>query len=140
MEMNIELTMKMKPAIAALSALAHESRLTIFRALVQAGAAGLPAGKISEMLQIAPSSLSFHLKELAHADLVTATQQGRFVIYVANYPTMNGLLAYLTESCCEGVPCAPENLECTTCDVDSTSAIHSTVNHLIEKDDLSVTH
>lgn len=98
-------TMKMKPAIAALSALAHESRLTIFRALMQAGAKGLPAGKISEMLQIAPSSLSFHLKELAHADLVTATQQGRFVIYVANYLTMNSLLTYLTENCCAGVPC-----------------------------------
>ncbi len=123
MEMNIELTMKMTPAITALSALAHESRLTIFRALVQAGAGGMPAGKISEMLQIAPSSLSFHLKELAHADLVTATQQGRFVIYVANYPTMNSLLAYLTENCCEGVPCVTENLECSACDVSSESAI-----------------
>ena len=109
--------MTMKTAIAALSALAHESRLTIFRALIQAGAAGLPAGKISEMLQIPPSSLSFHLKELAHADLVTATQQGRFVIYVANYPTMNGLLAYLTENCCEGVPCTPDPLGCAACGV-----------------------
>ena len=97
--------MNIKPALAALSALAHESRLMIFRILVQAGETGLPAGKISEMLEIAPSSLSFHLKELAHADLVTATQQGRFVIYAANYSTMNHLLAYLTESCCGGVPC-----------------------------------
>ena len=128
MEMNIKPTMKMKPAIAALSALAHESRLTIFRALVQAGAAGMPAGKISEMLQIAPSSLSFHLKELAHADLVTATQQGRFVIYVANYPTMNSLLAYLTENCCEGVPCVTENLECSACDVSPENAIKSPVS------------
>lgn len=111
----IALIMKMKPAIAALSALAHESRLTIFRALVQAGEAGLPAGKISEMLQIAPSSLSFHLKELAHADLVTATQQGRFVIYVANYPTMNSLLVYLTENCCEGVLCLPSTPTCSPC-------------------------
>jgi ArsR family transcriptional regulator len=125
MEMNIELTMNIKPAIAALSALAHESRLTIFRALVQAGAAGLPAGKISEMLQIPPSSLSFHLKELAHADLVTATQQGRFVIYKANYPTMNGLLTYLTENCCEGVPCTPAILECAACDIDRISAANS---------------
>lgn len=132
--------MNMKPAIAALSALAHESRLTIFRALVQAGEAGLPAGKISEMLQIAPSSLSFHLKELAHADLVIATQQGRFVIYVANYPTMNSLLAYLTENCCEGVPCTPEHLECTTCDVESVSEPNSTANVLTKKDDLSVIH
>lgn len=102
--------MNITPAITALSALAHASRLTIFRTLVQAGTAGLPAGKISEMLQIAPSSLSFHLKELAHAELVTATQQGRFVIYVANYSTMNGLLAYLTENCCAGISCTPEKL------------------------------
>lgn len=120
--------MNTKPAVAALSALAHESRLTIFRALVQAGGAGMPAGKISEMLQIAPSSLSFHLKELAHADLVTATQQGRFVIYVANYPTMNGLLAYLTENCCEGVACTPESLECSGCDVENLNAIKSPVS------------
>ncbi|MBC7750260.1 MAG: helix-turn-helix transcriptional regulator [Candidatus Saccharibacteria bacterium] len=113
--------MNMKPAIAALSALAHESRLTIFRALVQAGAAGLPAGKISEMLQIAPSSLSFHLKELTYADLVTSTQQGRFVIYAANYPTMNSLLGYLTENCCEGVPCTPELVECSACDVENAN-------------------
>ncbi len=110
----VNVSMNMKPAIAALSALAHESRLTIFRALVQAGEAGLPAGKIGEMLQIAPSSLSFHLKELANADLVTATQQGRFVIYVANYPTMNGLLAYLTENCCEGVACEVVTPTCTS--------------------------
>jgi len=97
--------MNIKPAVSALSALAHESRLAIFRTLVQAGETGLPAGKISDLLQIAPSSLSFHLKELAHADLVTATQQGRFVIYAANYSTMNGLLAYLTENCCEGESC-----------------------------------
>jgi len=134
MEINIKSTMNMKPAIAALSALAHESRLMIFRALVQAGKAGLPAGKISEMLQIAPSSLSFHLKELAYADLVTATQQGRFVIYVANYPTMNSLLTYLTENCCEGVPCVTENLECTNCDVDSSSALNPSVEVLIDKD------
>jgi ArsR family transcriptional regulator len=95
--------MEIKLAITALSALAHESRLTIFRVLVQAGQAGLSAGKISEMLQIAPSSLSFHLKELANSDLVTTSQQGRFVIYAAKYPTMNSLLAYLTENCCEGV-------------------------------------
>ncbi len=113
MKIKIETTMNLKPAIAALSALAHESRLTIFRVLVQAGAAGLPAGKISEMMQIAPSSLSFHLKELAHADLVTATQQGRFVIYVANYPTMHSLLAYLTENCCEGVACEVTTQTCT---------------------------
>ncbi len=102
--------MNMISAIAALSALAHASRLTIFRTLVQAGTAGLPAGKISEMLQIAPSSLSFHLKELAHAELVTATQRGRFVMYAANYSEMNVLLAYLTENCCAGMPCIPEKL------------------------------
>ena len=115
--------MNIKPAIATLSALAHESRLTIFRTLVQAGRAGLSAGKISEMLQIAPSSLSFHLKELAYSELVTASQQGRFVIYVANYPTMNRLLAYLTENCCEGVSCIPEGLGCSVGEPSNQSCV-----------------
>jgi ArsR family transcriptional regulator len=100
--------MDIKATVTALASLAHESRLAIFRVLVQAGSAGLSAGKISEILQIAPSSLSFHLKELAYAHLVTATQQGRFVIYVANYLTMNKLIADLTENCCAGIACLPE--------------------------------
>lgn len=93
--------------VAALSAIAQESRLTIFRTLVQAGPSGMAAGKISETTGIAPSSLSFHLKELTHAQMVSARQQGRFVIYSANFATMNTVIAYLTENCCSGHPCSP---------------------------------
>lgn len=92
-------------AIAALAALAQESRLAVFRLLVQAGPQGMAATKIAEALAIAPSSLSFHLKELAHANLVTASKTGRSIIYAANYAGMNGLLAFLTENCCAGAPC-----------------------------------
>ncbi|MGG7606262.1 ArsR/SmtB family transcription factor [Massilia sp. BKSP1R2A-1] len=99
--------MDTKPAISALAALAQESRLAAFRLLVQAGPAGLPASKIAEALAIPPSSLSFHLKELSHAGLVVPRQDGRFVIYSANFDTMNALLAFLTESCCGGNPCTP---------------------------------
>lgn len=99
--------MEVKSAVAALAALAQDSRLAIFRLLVQAGPNGLPAGKIGEATGIAPSSLTFHLKELARANMVSSRQQGRFVIYAANYSTMNGLLAFLTENCCGGSPCLP---------------------------------
>lgn len=99
--------METKSALPALASLAQESRLTIFRTLVQAGPAGLPAGKISEMTAIPPSSLSFHLKELAHADMVSSRQEGRFVIYSANFATMNALIVFLTENCCGGNPCLP---------------------------------
>ncbi len=99
--------MEMKAAVTSLSALAHESRLTVFRALVQAGPAGLTAGKLAELLRLAPSSLSFHLKELSHAGLVSGRQAGRFVIYAAEFDAMNGLLAFLTENCCGGNPCTP---------------------------------
>ncbi|MGR9106153.1 MAG: ArsR/SmtB family transcription factor [Gammaproteobacteria bacterium] len=101
--------MQVKSAVAALAALAQDSRLSIFRVLVQAGPAGLPAGKIGEATGIAPSALSFHLKELAHADMVHSQPQGRFVIYSANYATMNALLAFLTENCCGGNPCLPDD-------------------------------
>lgn len=97
--------METKTAVTALAALAQESRLSIFRLLVQAGPAGLPAGKIGEALGVAPSSLSFHLKELAYADLVSSRQEGRFVIYTANFQAMDELLAFLTENCCGGKPC-----------------------------------
>ena len=99
--------MDTKPAISALAALAQESRLATYRLLVQAGPAGMPATRIAEALGLPPSSLSFHLKELSHADLVTARQDGRFVIYSANYATMNALLGFLTENCCGGNPCSP---------------------------------
>jgi ArsR family transcriptional regulator len=99
--------METKNAITSLAALAHDSRLAVFRLLVQAGPEGLAASKISEALEIPPSSLSFHLKELSHAGLLTATQDGRYIHYAANYDAMNGLIAFLTENCCGGNPCTP---------------------------------
>lgn len=99
--------METKTAVIALSALAQESRLAVFRALVEAGPDGLPAGKISELTGIAPSSLSFHLKELSHAAMVNSRQDGRFIIYTANFETMNALLGFLTENCCGGASCLP---------------------------------
>ena len=92
--------METKNTLTALAALAHETRLAVFRLLVETGPEGLPVGKIGERLGIAPATLSFHLKELAHADLVTMQPEGRFIYCSANFATMNGLLAYLTENCC----------------------------------------
>ena len=86
--------------LTALSALAHETRLAIFRLLVEIGPEGLPVGKIGERLGTPPTTLSFHLKELGNADLVTMRHEGRFIYCSANFATMNGLLAYLTENCC----------------------------------------
>ena len=106
--------METKKITSALSALAQESRLSIFKFLVQAGPQGLAAGKIAEMANIAPSSLSFHLKELLHADMVSARQEGRFVIYAADFGTMNAVIRYLTENCCGGNPCTPVNEVCCT--------------------------
>jgi len=97
--------MESKTAVTALAALAQDSRLAIFRALVQAGPEGLAAGKVGEATDIPPSSLSFHLKELSHADLIESRQKGRFVIYSARYGTMDALISFLTESCCGGIPC-----------------------------------
>lgn len=99
--------METKTAVIALAALAQESRLAVFRTLVEAGPEGLPAGKISEMTGIAPSSLSFHLKELSHAAMVNSRQDGRYVIYTANFSTMTELLDFLTENCCGGTSCLP---------------------------------
>lgn len=89
-------------AVRALAALAQTTRLKIFRTLVIAGKDGLPAGMLASTLDIAPSALSFHLKELTHAGLIAARQDGRFVIYSACYVEMNALLTYLTENCCQG--------------------------------------
>ncbi|HGO6126476.1 metalloregulator ArsR/SmtB family transcription factor [Burkholderia multivorans] len=99
--------METNSVVRALGALAQESRLSIFRLLVEAGPGGLSAGQIAERLGIAPSSLSFHMKELTHANLATVEQHGRYMIYSANYTTMNDLMAYLTENCCGGNPCTP---------------------------------
>ncbi|MCQ8182484.1 metalloregulator ArsR/SmtB family transcription factor [Methylomonas sp. SURF-1] len=98
--------MENKTAVTALAALAQETRLSLFRALIQAGPDGLAAGKISEMLGISPSSLSFHLKELVHAGLIESRNESRFVIYSANFAAMNELLAFLSENCCGGNDCS----------------------------------
>ena len=91
--------------VQSLAALAQPMRLRAFRALVVAGPAGLTPGALCEMLGVAPNTLSFHLKELSHAQLVTQQRDGRFLIYRAVYERMNGLLAYLTDHCCQGKGC-----------------------------------
>src|SRR3546814_10521246 len=91
--------------ITALSALAQESRLAVFRLLVPAGPQGLAATKIAEALELAPSSLSFHLKELPYAKLIRQVRGGRSLIYSVNFATMHGVLGFLTEKCCGGNPC-----------------------------------
>jgi ArsR family transcriptional regulator, arsenate/arsenite/antimonite-responsive transcriptional repressor len=99
--------METNSAITALTALAQESRLAIFRLLVQTGSKPLSAGEIKEQTGIPGSSLSFHLKELSHAGLICARPESRFIYYSANYETMNALLAYLTKNCCGGADCRP---------------------------------
>lgn len=95
-------------AVRQLAALAQESRLGLFRLLVQAGSAGLAAGQIAERLELPPSTLSFHLKELQHAGLIQARQQGRYIYYTADYAAMTTLLGFLTENCCgSSEPCCP---------------------------------
>lgn len=98
---------EMKQAIDALAALAHETRLNVFRLLVEAGPGGLAAGTISERLDLPPATLSFHLAHLARAGLAVARQQGRFIIYSANFESTNQLVGYLTDNCCGGRSCAP---------------------------------
>ena len=97
--------METKTAVVALAALAQESRLSVFRLLVEDGPAGVSAGKIAEALGMAPSSLSFHLKELTHAGMASARQEGRFIIYKANFAKAAELVAFLSENCCGGQPC-----------------------------------
>jgi ArsR family transcriptional regulator, arsenate/arsenite/antimonite-responsive transcriptional repressor len=94
--------MNTEDAVVILFSLAQGARLEIFRLLVQAGPAGLAAGDIATRLDMPASTLSFHLKELAHAGLVKPLQSGRFIYYSAAFDVMNGLLAFLTENCCEG--------------------------------------
>jgi DNA-binding transcriptional ArsR family regulator len=94
--------MEKEAALAALAALAQETRLDIFRLLVEAGPEGMPAGRIGEHLGLPSATLAFHLKELKSAGLAACTRDGRSLIYAARYPAMNALLAYLTENCCQG--------------------------------------
>jgi len=96
-----------KQVVRSLSALAQDTRLGIYRLLVQAGPEGMAAGAIGEKLDLAPATLSFHLAGLTRAGLARSRQEGRFVIYSADYEAMNALLAYLGENCCGGRSCAP---------------------------------
>lgn len=101
--------------IRSLAALAQAQRLRAFRALVVAGPAGLTAGTIATQLGMAPSALSFHLKELSHAGLVSSEASGRHLIYRASFDQINALLAYLTEHCCEGAACEVNDAACSSC-------------------------
>jgi len=99
--------MESKAAVESLGALAQDSRLQVYRLLVQAGREGLAASEIAERLGIPANTLSFHLKALSHAHLLHARQDGRFIYYSTNYERMNALLGFLTENCCGGRRCAP---------------------------------
>jgi len=99
--------METTQAVRSLSALAQRSRLSIFRLLVQAGPAGMPAGSIGEKLDLPPATLSFHLAGLTRAGLARSRQEGRFVIYSVDFESINALVAFLTENCCGGQSCAP---------------------------------
>jgi DNA-binding transcriptional ArsR family regulator len=99
--------MEKSTAVAALSALAQDNRLDVFRLLVQAGPEGMAAGAVAEALDLAPNTLTFHFDRLRMAGLVTVRREGRSMIYAAQYDAMNGLLGYLTENCCQGRACAP---------------------------------
>ena len=100
--------MNLGSVITGLSALAQEHRLALFRLLVQAGEDGMAAGRIAEALGLPNSSLSFHLAQLQAAGLIEQERQGRSLIYRADYAAMNALIAYLTENCCGGAPCADD--------------------------------
>jgi ArsR family transcriptional regulator len=101
--------MDAKQAIAALGALAHETRLAAFRLLVQRGPDGLSAGTLADALAVPPSSLTFHLQQLTHAGLITQRRVSRQLIYATDFTMMNEVMGYLTENCCGGGPalCAP---------------------------------
>jgi DNA-binding transcriptional ArsR family regulator len=100
--------MKSENAVEALAALAQEHRLALFRLLVQAGDKGMAAGAIADALGVPNSSLSFHLTQLRNAGLILQERQHRSLIYRANYPAMNALVAYLMENCCGGAECASD--------------------------------
>ena len=107
---HISRSMETGTALSALASLAQETRLTVFRLLVESGPAGLAAGDIAERLEIPSTTLSFHLKHLRNAALVVAERNGTSICYTASFETMNDLIAYLTDNCCGGDPsaCAPQ--------------------------------
>src|ERR1700674_2841495 len=99
--------MEKTQAVGALAALAQDNRLDVFRLLVQAGPEGMSAGEIADALDIAPNTLTFHFDRLRMAGLATVRRDGRSMIYVAQFETMNAVIAFLTENCCGGAPWAP---------------------------------
>lgn len=99
--------MEITSASESLAALGHETRLALFRLLIQAGPAGVNAGLIGERLELAPATLSFHLAHLSRVGLIRGRQEGRFIFYVADYAAMDALLAFLTDNCCQGAQCLP---------------------------------
>jgi DNA-binding transcriptional ArsR family regulator len=101
--------------VRSLAALAQEVRLRVFRALVVAGVEGLTPGVLAEQLAVAPNTLSFHLKELVHAGLISQERQGRNLVYRPSFETMNGLLSYLTDNCCQGTACLSESATACGC-------------------------
>ena len=103
--------MEKTDVVAALAALAQDNRLDVFRLLVEAGPEGMPAGAVATALDLAPNTLTFHFDRLRTAGLVSVRREGRSMIYAAQFETMNGLIGYLTDNCCSGVPCAPA-VEC----------------------------
>lgn len=107
--------MEEEDTLRCLAALSQTARLRAFRALVEAGPAGLTPGQLAEALALPSPTLSFHLKELAHAQLVSQEREGRHIIYRARFDRMNALLAYLTDHCCAGHPCevVPAAASCT---------------------------
>jgi DNA-binding transcriptional ArsR family regulator len=100
--------MNTKQALAKLASLAQETRLRIFRLLVEAGSGGLNASAIADALDLAPATLSFHVAHLARAGLVNARQESRFIFYSVKYPAMDDLIAYLSKNCCQGNACLPK--------------------------------
>jgi len=96
--------METKEAVSALAALAQETRLSIYRLLIQAGPEGIPAGRIGEDLRVPSATLSFHLKELSHAGLISSRQESRFIYYSANFERMATIMTFLTHNCCQGMP------------------------------------
>jgi ArsR family transcriptional regulator, arsenate/arsenite/antimonite-responsive transcriptional repressor len=115
--------MEIKTASERLAALGHETRLAIFRLLVQAGPEGVNPGLIGEKLEVPAATLSFHLAHLSRVGLISGRQESRFIYYAANYATMDELIAYLTEDCCQGGQCLPRTAAAATTEKRRKTAI-----------------